>query len=29
VAWIAEVAVDKASGEVQVKRIVCAQDMGW
>ena len=28
VAWIAEVAVDKGSGQVQVKRVVCAQDMG-
>lgn len=28
VAHIAEVAVDKKSGEVQVKRVVCAQDMG-
>jgi CO/xanthine dehydrogenase Mo-binding subunit len=28
VATIAEVAVDKNSGEVQVKRVVCAQDMG-
>ncbi|HEY4613692.1 MAG TPA: molybdopterin cofactor-binding domain-containing protein, partial [Bacteroidota bacterium] len=28
VAMIAEVAVDKASGEVRVKRVVCAQDMG-
>ena len=28
VAWIAEVDVDKKSGKVQVKRIVCAQDMG-
>ena len=27
-ATIAEVAVDKATGEVQVKRVVCAQDMG-
>ncbi len=28
VATMAEVAVDKATGEVQVKRVVCAQDMG-
>jgi nicotinate dehydrogenase subunit B len=28
VATIAEVAVDKASGKVQVKRVVCAQDEG-
>lgn len=28
VAHIAEVAVDKKSGDVQVKRVVCAQDMG-
>jgi nicotinate dehydrogenase subunit B len=28
VAQIAEVAVDKASGKVKVKRIVCAQEMG-
>jgi nicotinate dehydrogenase subunit B len=28
VATIAEVEVDKASGEVHVKRVVCAQDMG-
>jgi isoquinoline 1-oxidoreductase len=28
VAEIAEVGVDKASGQVKVKRIVCAQDMG-
>jgi isoquinoline 1-oxidoreductase len=28
VALMAEVAVDKASGHVQVKRVVCAQDMG-
>jgi isoquinoline 1-oxidoreductase len=28
VAHIAEVAVDKKTGEVQVKRVVCAQDMG-
>jgi len=28
VASIAEVAVDKASGTVKVKRVVCAQDMG-
>ena len=28
VAAIAEVAVDKAKGTVQVKRVVCAQDMG-
>ncbi len=28
VALIAEVAVDKATGGVQVKRVVCAQDMG-
>ena len=28
VAHIAEIAVDKASGHVQVKRVVCAQDMG-
>ena len=28
VAEIAEVTVDKASGRVKVKRIVCAQDMG-
>ena len=28
VATIAEVAVDKANGAVQVKRVVCAQDMG-
>jgi nicotinate dehydrogenase subunit B len=28
VAEIAEVTVDKASGQVKVKRIVCAQDMG-
>jgi nicotinate dehydrogenase subunit B len=28
VAWMAEVAVDKASGEVKVTRIVCAQEMG-
>jgi nicotinate dehydrogenase subunit B len=28
VAWIAEVEVDKASGKVQVKRVVCAQEMG-
>lgn len=28
VATIAEVEVDKASGKVQVKRVVCAQDMG-
>jgi nicotinate dehydrogenase subunit B len=27
-ATIAEVAVDKSSGHVQVKRVVCAQDMG-
>jgi len=27
-AVVAEVAVDKASGRVQVKRLVCAQDMG-
>ena len=25
---MAEVAVDKATGHVQVKRVVCAQDMG-
>jgi nicotinate dehydrogenase subunit B len=29
VAAMAEVAVDKASGEIQAKRIVCAQDMGF
>jgi len=28
VAMIAEVAVDKQTGKVQVKRVVCAQDMG-
>jgi isoquinoline 1-oxidoreductase len=28
VAHIAEVAVDKASGHIQVKRVVCAQEMG-
>ena len=28
VATIAEVAVDKASGAIKVKRVVCAQDMG-
>jgi nicotinate dehydrogenase subunit B len=28
VAWIAEVEVDKATGAVQVKRVVCAQEMG-
>ncbi len=28
VATMAEVTVDKATGEVQVKRVVCAQDMG-
>ena len=28
VATIAEVAVDKQTGDVQVKRVVCAQDMG-
>jgi len=28
VAQIAEIAVDKASGKVKVKRIVCAQEMG-
>jgi nicotinate dehydrogenase subunit B len=28
VALMAEVAVDRASGKVQVKRVVCAQDMG-
>ncbi len=28
VATMAEVAVDKASGQVQVKRVVCAQDQG-
>jgi isoquinoline 1-oxidoreductase len=28
VAHIAEIAVDKASGRAQVKRVVCAQDMG-
>jgi nicotinate dehydrogenase subunit B len=28
VATVAEVEVDKASGHVQVKRVVCAQDMG-
>ncbi|UCF30226.1 MAG: xanthine dehydrogenase family protein molybdopterin-binding subunit, partial [bacterium] len=28
VATMAEVQVDKASGEVQIKRVVCAQDMG-
>lgn len=28
VAHIAEVAVDKNSGQVQVKRVICAQDMG-
>src|SRR3989304_5596022 len=28
VATIAEVAVDKATGDVKVKRVVCAQDMG-
>ncbi|MDE3059341.1 MAG: xanthine dehydrogenase family protein molybdopterin-binding subunit, partial [Bacteroidota bacterium] len=28
VATMAQVAVDKATGEVQVKRVVCAQDMG-
>lgn len=28
VASIAEVAVDKSTGKVQVKRVVCAQDMG-
>ena len=28
VATFAEVAVDKASGRVQVKRVVCAQEMG-
>ncbi len=28
VAWIAEVEVDKTSGKIQVKRVVCAQDMG-
>lgn len=28
VATIAEVEVDKATGKVQVKRVVCAQDMG-
>ncbi len=27
-AWIAEVEVDKTSGAVQVKRVVCAQEMG-
>jgi nicotinate dehydrogenase subunit B len=27
-AWIAEVEVDKASGAVQVKRVVCSQEMG-
>jgi nicotinate dehydrogenase subunit B len=27
-AWIAEVEVDKATGAVQVKRVVCAQEMG-
>ncbi|MBZ5499291.1 MAG: molybdopterin-dependent oxidoreductase [Acidobacteriia bacterium] len=29
VAQIVEVAVDKASGKVKVKRVVCAQDMGF
>jgi isoquinoline 1-oxidoreductase len=28
VAWIAEVGVDKISGAVRVKRVVCAQEMG-
>jgi nicotinate dehydrogenase subunit B len=28
VAWIAEVEVDKTSGAVRVKRVVCAQEMG-
>ncbi len=28
VAWIAEVEVDKTSGAVHVKRVVCAQEMG-
>jgi CO/xanthine dehydrogenase Mo-binding subunit len=28
VAWIAEVEVDRASGAVRVKRVVCAQEMG-
>ncbi len=28
VAWIAEVEVNKTSGTVQVKRVVCAQEMG-
>lgn len=28
VAWIAEVEVDKPSGAIQVKRVVCAQEMG-
>ncbi len=28
VAWIAEVEVDKTSGVVEVKRVVCAQEMG-
>jgi CO/xanthine dehydrogenase Mo-binding subunit len=28
VAHIAEVAVDKQTGQIQVKRVVCAQDMG-
>jgi len=28
VAWMAEVAVDKSNGRVQVKRVVCAQEMG-
>jgi CO/xanthine dehydrogenase Mo-binding subunit len=28
VAHIAEIAVDKASGHIQVKRVVCAQEMG-
>jgi nicotinate dehydrogenase subunit B len=28
VAWIAQVDVDKTSGSVQVKRVVCAQEMG-
>ena len=27
-AWIAEIEVDKTSGRVQVKRVVCVQDMG-
>jgi CO/xanthine dehydrogenase Mo-binding subunit len=28
VAWIAEIEVDKTSSKVQVKRVVCAQQMG-